>query len=76
MTTCVDDDQFYPADLQQAQRLLDYWFYTECTRGSRTDALSARASYFNFTVSQGEASASRAGAPHRPERIWRSKTTA
>ena len=24
------DDPYYPADLQAAQRLVDYWFQTEC----------------------------------------------
>ncbi len=24
------DDPYYPDDLQQAQRLVDYWFQTEC----------------------------------------------
>jgi hypothetical protein len=27
-----DDDPWYPEDLQAAQRLVDYWFQTECQR--------------------------------------------
>ncbi|MGT2474589.1 DUF4148 domain-containing protein [Paraburkholderia terrae] len=27
------DDPYYPEDLQEAQRLVDYWFKTECGQG-------------------------------------------
>ncbi|SFT85335.1 DUF4148 domain-containing protein [Paraburkholderia aspalathi] len=27
------DDPYYPDDLQAAQRLVDYWFQTECRHG-------------------------------------------
>jgi hypothetical protein len=26
------DDPYYPDDIQAAQRLVDYWFQTECQR--------------------------------------------
>lgn len=29
-----NDDPWYPEDLQAAQRLVDYWFQTECPRPS------------------------------------------
>ena len=28
-----NDDPYYPDDLQAAQRLVDYWFETECRQG-------------------------------------------
>ncbi|PMS29196.1 DUF4148 domain-containing protein [Paraburkholderia rhynchosiae] len=29
------DDPYYPDDLQAAQRLVDYWFQTECQQAQR-----------------------------------------
>ncbi|MBN3852304.1 DUF4148 domain-containing protein [Paraburkholderia sp. Ac-20340] len=30
-----NDDPYYPDDLQEAQRIVDYWFTTECQPGER-----------------------------------------
>jgi hypothetical protein len=31
------DDPYYPDDIQAAQRLVDYWFQTECQRPNPTE---------------------------------------